>query len=175
MTDAPIIRSEELTSLFSDLNRHLFNGKLPAYEVFLEEDNTADNLGWCSQPERRIYLWRPAVLTRAGDERNPLPPWRIREVLLHEMCHIGPPYGYGSWTNHGRAFQRRMVRLYIAGEEWVEDHLEGGMPGGETFLEDKLPNWPDLGDDFYPWRTRNYGLPCLGTGQGSSGVRRPRY
>ena len=40
-------------------------------------------------------------------------PERLRQALLHEMCHIGEPY-------HGRRFQAKLARLAAAGESWAE-------------------------------------------------------
>jgi hypothetical protein len=134
-----------LTALFARLNHDLFYGKLPRYRVLLADFGKSElKTAYCSLPERKIVFWRAAV-----EGPHPLPDDRIRETLLHEMCHIGPPYTGIPWMSHGRGFQRRMIRLYEQGEEWVAYHLEEFMEGNPY---GEQPLWPNLGDRFYPWR-----------------------
>jgi Protein of unknown function DUF45 len=40
-------------------------------------------------------------------------PQKLRQVLLHEMCHIGSP-------GHGRRFRAKLARLAEGGESWAE-------------------------------------------------------
>jgi hypothetical protein len=58
-------------------------------------------------------------------------PEKLREMLLHEMWHIGSP-------GHGRRFQAKLARLAEGGESWAEkerralaDQPRGHSPSAE--------------------------------------------
>lgn len=94
---------QNLTQLYHELNQQLFNGRLPRYRVTFYKALACR--GYCLS-ERKLIRLSPN-----------LPDDKIREVLLHEMCHIhGGP-------NHGKRFQAELARLAALGEEWANDEI----------------------------------------------------
>lgn len=93
------------TQLFHDLNKQFFGGRLPRYRVTLSSSALLD--GECLSGQRLIRL-------RRGPADRPL-----REILLHEMCHIGTGNG------HGEKFLARLRGLAAQGEAWATDEADG--------------------------------------------------
>lgn len=102
-----ISHSESLTKLFDDLNERFFDGKLPRYTVCETSGSPIPSFGagLCCHERQVIYL------------RPDLDPGSQREVLLHEMCHIGV-------TGHGQQFKARLAHLAECGEKWATQHLK---------------------------------------------------
>ena len=88
-----------LQRLFDELNKVFFRGRLPRYRVF-RKPLRANHNGWCLSEKRTILLHRELV----GEE--------LRQVLLHEMCHIGS-------SGHDKRFQAKLTRLASMGEAWA--------------------------------------------------------
>ena len=86
-----------LDQLFDALNRTHFAGALPKYAVRMGPSYGGE-YGWIDETTRTIWLSDPT---------------RLRETLLHEMCHIGTP-------GHGRCFRAKLRRLACLGESWAQ-------------------------------------------------------
>ncbi len=98
----PHMLPERLQALFEKLNHQLFGGRLPRYMVrFGPSGRLVAESGYCDSERKTIYV-------------DPNPPTRalLRQVLLHEMCHIGTP-------GHGSRFQKKLRRLAALGETWA--------------------------------------------------------
>ncbi len=116
-------KEARLARMFRDLNREFFHGAIRGVRVFLGEVAASpldpvhpDNGGEC-MGDAIIIDWR-------FGRRSVNMWWRIREILLHEMCHVGPgergvyPHGHPVWM-------RRMYRLGRKGEVFaLSDLLE---------------------------------------------------
>jgi len=96
--------SRALQSLFHDLNRQFFRGRLPTYGIIYGPPPGGPRgcSGLC-EPETRTLYVEPSPPTLDG----------LRRVLLHEMCHIGS-------LGHGKSFQAELRRLAAAGEAWAD-------------------------------------------------------
>jgi hypothetical protein len=93
-----------LAALYEDLNRTLFEGRLPPYRLQFRPFERGDQVGYYNRETRTIEL---ATSLQPDPEQ-------LRQALLHEMCHIGSP-------GHGRRFQEKLSRLAAKGESWAED------------------------------------------------------
>ena len=91
------------SALYGQLNGQFFRGRLPADAVRFRRFDVHGKEGECSPESRTILL-------ATGLKRDPE---RLRQVLLHEICHIGAP-------DHGRRFQAKLAKLAAAGESWAE-------------------------------------------------------
>ncbi len=94
-----------LQKLYADLNRQFFRGKLPRYRATFSKEVIGPFQGICLDKRRLIRL------------RRGLPPQEIRQVLLHEMCHIRT-------RGHGRRWQEKMLRLAAQGEAWAKEEVD---------------------------------------------------
>ena len=127
LLEEPVIkeRRRSLAPLYRQLNREFFANRLPSYHVrrhvfqqpkrrtkwvagkgyvaviASHPDLLPCNAGLCDSDSRTIWLWEGL-----SSEQE-------REVLLHEMCHIGTP-------GHGPEFQLKLARLAEQGETWAE-------------------------------------------------------
>jgi len=90
-------RRSALDRLFDDLNRTLFADTLPNFSVRMGPSHGGE-YGWIDERTKTIWLSDPT---------------RLRETLLHEMCHIGTP-------GHGRRFRAKLRRLARMGEPWAQ-------------------------------------------------------
>jgi hypothetical protein len=93
---------------------------LPTYRVRFRRFDIRGKEGECLTASRTIVL---ATKLRRDPER-------LRQVLLHEMCHIGARY-------HGRRFQTKLAKLAAAGETWAarERDLFRERPRGSLTAE----------------------------------------
>jgi hypothetical protein len=107
----------QLSELFDELNEQFWNGRKPRYRVKFSSlaryQKLGDFQGECVPKRRTIYL------------RSNLKGKQLREVLLHEMLHIG-------CMSHGRKFQERLQYLADRGETWAKVQI-GSYSSG--------PNW----------------------------------
>jgi len=94
----------QTASLYAQLNREFFRDRLPVYRVRFRQFDRPGQEGECKPTARTILLATPLK----GD------PQKLRQVLLHEMCHIGSP-------GHGLRFQAKLARLAANGESWAEE------------------------------------------------------
>lgn len=94
--------STQVQALFDALNKQFFRGRLPRYRVKLLDSIPPH--GQCVT-ERRLILLRP------------MEPEQLRQLLLHEMCHIGA-------SGHGPRFQARLQAVADQGEECARRELE---------------------------------------------------
>ena len=94
-----------LTTLFEELNRIFFSGRLPPYKVRLTsfDTNTGEVQHGECLPEKQTILINSGL---SGED--------LRMTLLHEMCHIGS-------IGHGKKFQSKLRRLALMGEDWAEE------------------------------------------------------
>jgi len=100
MVDGPVREYDEeilLDQLFNHLNRTFFAGCLPKHRVRLRPSQQGE-YGWIDEHAQTIWLSDPS---------------RLRETLLHEMCHIGT-------SGHGRRFRAKLRRLARMGESWAQ-------------------------------------------------------
>jgi hypothetical protein len=74
----------DIASLYRRLNREFFRGRLPAYRIRFRQFAMRGKEGECGAKARTITL---AIHLKRD-------PTRLRQRLLHEMCHIGSP-GHG--------------------------------------------------------------------------------
>ncbi len=95
----------DLTDLYDELNRLHWRGRLPAYRI--RRAPLKAQVGYCDDRKRLIVL------------RSDLSGSALRQVLLHEMCHIGDP----SPQRHGPRFRRKLERLIRRGEAVVQSDL----------------------------------------------------
>lgn len=96
----------ELSELFDEFNQQFFGGRKPKYRVVFSNARDFGHFqGKCSQKRRLIQL------------RNGLSGDKLRQTLLHEMCHIG-------CTHHGKKFQARLQKLAEQGEVWALKEVE---------------------------------------------------
>ncbi len=120
----------DLTDLFAALNRLHWRGRLPAYRV--RRARLKAQLGYCDDRKRLIVL------------RSDLTGRALRQVLLHEMCHIGDP----SPQRHGPRFRRKLERLTRRGEAVVQSDLaeyEGALtPPSATAISLRASIFSDL-------------------------------
>lgn len=107
---------KNLPKLFSEYNRIFFRGRLPAYQVRYFDIEPQFLRGLCDTKNRTIFIHREIT----GEE--------LKQLLLHEMCHIGAPY-------HGQKFLKRLQRLADLGEEWASEEIE---------LHKNAPSWNQL-------------------------------
>jgi hypothetical protein len=98
----------KLKSLFNELNRRWFDGKLRRRTVRWAKLRIPGGqmLGLYSAKRKVIYL------------RTGLSESQLTETLLHETCHIGCP-------SHGPRFVAKMERLRTAGAPIRIHHLKG--------------------------------------------------
>jgi len=88
--------------LFEQLNERFFWGRLPQYRVRRINPRCSGWGGECDAGARTISLARYL----SGEA--------ARQVLLHEMCHVGTP-------GHGKRFQVKLQRLARLGESWAAE------------------------------------------------------
>ncbi len=90
---------------FEELNHQFFQGRLPRYRVVYSQPpgDPRDCSGHCDPDSRTIYV-EPSSPTPQG----------LRQILLHEMCHIGS-------LGHGKRFQAKLLRLAERGEPWAKE------------------------------------------------------
>ncbi len=105
--------SARLQNLFDALNKQFFQGRLPRYRVKLWDSLPPH--GQCVTEHNLILL-------------RPMEPQQLRQVLLHEMCHIGEP-------GHGRRFQAKLERLLAQGEDWASDEIKAYREAASWNLE----------------------------------------
>lgn len=98
-----------LSQLYAELNTRFFGGRLPRFRVT-----------HCASPRLLLKGFEGECLDsrRLIRLRRGLEPNRVRQVLLHEMCHIGAPPG------HGPRFQANLLQLVAQGETWAAEELE---------------------------------------------------
>src|SRR5262245_16574978 len=102
--------------LFDNLNRTYFRGRLPSFTVIRAEfssdgtPGTISSVGKCDLRKRSITLVK--------DLRGP----SLRQVLLHEMCHI-ETLARGAY-DHGKSFRSRLRFLLRRGEDWARYEIE---------------------------------------------------
>jgi hypothetical protein len=89
--------------VYDALNGQLFSSRLPPFTVRWMQPQTTGQLGRCEADKRLILLVGPRPIDA-----------ELRQVLLHEMCHIGCP-------GHGKRFQRKLRHLANLGEAWAEE------------------------------------------------------
>ena len=97
-----------LQDLYKKFNHELFSNRLPRYTVRLSSQALPGIFchGVCLPASHTIRL------------RRDLPGNMLRQVLLHEMCHVAcldDPSG----LMHGPLFQQELARLAALGEEWA--------------------------------------------------------
>ena len=95
-------------ALYDQLNRRFFGGRLPRYRVVLAE--RLPRTSW-TEPTTMAFCDDKRELIRL---RRTVAPTALRRALLHEMCHIGLPYG------HGKRFCARLLKLAAHGETWAK-------------------------------------------------------
>lgn len=95
----------KLSELFDKYNRLYFRGRLPVYSVRYVDTEIPSLRGQCDNINHTIDVRRGI----AEDE--------LRQLLLHEMCHIGAP-------SHGKTFLRRLQHLADIGEDWAKKEIE---------------------------------------------------
>ncbi len=116
----PPLTAEELGALYDELNRALFGGVLQKDTVSWNEPGFGFNASthpWL----RSIYISpRMGVVKSLG---------QIREILLHEMCHVATrgPDGRMLEHGHGPIWQAAMMRLHEQGEAWVLKDIENSL------------------------------------------------
>ena len=132
-----------LQALYETLNHELFEHRLPHYQVRLSSQALPGIFcnGVCLPASRTIQL------------RRDLPGNMLRQVLLHEMCHVAcldDPSG----LMHGPRFQQELARLAALGEAWAgteaatyRDGVLADDPGETLRLE--IAAMTDT-----PWRLR---------------------
>lgn len=99
-----VTKSESPQALFDSLNQHLFSGELPNPEIRIVDGlDVAGRLDWETGP---------SVISLAADV------WRepyetVREVLVHEMCHLYARaiLGDRSEDAHGELWRREAARV----------------------------------------------------------------
>lgn len=109
-----------LQSLFEQLNREFFGGRIPPYRIIYGQPPGGPRgcSGHCDPGTRIIYV-----------EPSPPTPEGLRRVLLHEMAHVGS-------LGHGKRFQAKLLRLARAGEAWAEKEAAG--------YAEAIPGWRPL-------------------------------
>jgi predicted SprT family Zn-dependent metalloprotease len=112
-TRRPTDRS--LQARFRQLNRELFEGRLPALPVRLEA-GLGSCLGKAYYVIERSGRLRPTRISLKQEH-----PWTerfLRKVLVHEMVHAWAYLTHGE-TGHGRQFWKKMASLgYPRGHSW---------------------------------------------------------
>jgi hypothetical protein len=96
-------------SLYDQLNQQFFRGRLPRFRVTRASKYFARGgmrFGFCST-KRRLILLDPNL---SAD--------RLRQTLLHEMCHVRGD------ENHGPPFRRQLRSLHRQGEEWAAIEID---------------------------------------------------
>lgn len=96
----------DLQDLFHFFNAAYFQGRLPRYLV-VHDYLSLGAAGETSNCERVIRI----------DPRRISSQEPLRELLLHEMCHINAP-------SHGKDFMRELLRLEKLGEPWARKQLD---------------------------------------------------
>ena len=92
----------ELQALYEQFNERYFRRRLPRYRVRVSDSAPAH--GEC-RPKSHLILLRP------------MEPELQRQVLLHEMCHIGT-------SGHGPRFKAKLQAVADQGEPYARRELE---------------------------------------------------
>jgi hypothetical protein len=100
--------------MYDELNEQFFRGRLPKFHVRREKKNAFKQkdsilyfaVGACVRSRRTIFL---------GKELRGA---NLRQVLLHEMCHVQGD------LRHGRSFRAQLRSLQRQGENWAADEIE---------------------------------------------------
>lgn len=96
-----------LRRLFKEFNVRYWGGHLPQFHV--RTKRLTGYHGLCDDKKKTIFI-DPRKCLAAGRE--------VERVLLHEMCHIR------THGDHGKQFQKKLVRLAALGEEWAEQERQ---------------------------------------------------
>jgi hypothetical protein len=129
----------ELNHLFDECNQNRFGGRLP--RVWLE---------WMVPPGGLIASTRVLAARGPSIWMSPVllcshfaDAIRIRQVLLHEMCHVEVGLGLdpggtdlGLTVGHGARWQAAMMRLHDQDESWVLEDVR--KMADQTGEEDEL-------------------------------------
>lgn len=122
-------REPRLVEIYDELNGRFFSGKLPKFKV-VYSSNFSDGfnprqLGECDE-KRQLIRISPALRDAPG---------QLRQMLLHEMCHIGE-------IGHGKKFQLKLQRLANQGESWAAleaaSYAEQPWPVAEAHIRQGL-------------------------------------
>ena len=116
----------DLNVLYDQLNREFFDGGLLRYQVKLVARVPGKfSSGAC-------YSKRQLIILSRGLERAP----RLRETLLHEMCHVGTS------GKHDRSFQAKLKKLERRGETWAgrewREYAEDTLLGEKQTMKQKV-------------------------------------
>ncbi len=158
----PQMTEEQLNALFDNLNQSRFGGTLLKARVSWNEPG-----GWIAASYHHLSalgpsIWISRFLTFAMTKR------RIREILLHEMCHVKAAMeSNGQEQGHGPLWQAAMMHLYQHGEKWVLNDLgKARRADAERELEMEMLSQMSQFDPTLPWRkvrhelVRNFGSPA---------------
>jgi hypothetical protein len=102
-TDRVILQSmTHLQRLYRQYNRRYFHGKLPKCKV--QYDRRIGRFGWLGEFDDDGPVIRITNEIRGWDGI-------VKSTLLHEMVHLELNGKGPGWKDHGREFDRRMLRL----------------------------------------------------------------